>query len=153
MNVHCLRTYVDHLQERSSLTVGTIAEKIRRLKLCVEYAMFLHEDERTVQRCTRVLQQLTKWRCSLHKEIRQRKGETRVKSKAEVAQSFLNSLKVQEQVKQALQSSIVSSCSPQQFKFILAYVSAHMIYRNAQRTGVVQYMNMRTRKSMKRVSF
>ena len=95
MNVHCVRTYVDHLQERSSLTVGTIAEKIRRLNWCVEYVVFLHKDERIIQRCTRVLQQLTKWRCSLRK-IRQQKWETRVKSKAEVAQSFLNSLKVQE---------------------------------------------------------
>ena len=35
MNVYCLHTYVDNLQKRSDLTAGTIAEKIRQLKLCV----------------------------------------------------------------------------------------------------------------------
>ena len=144
MNVHHLHTYIDNLQKRLDLTAEMISEKIRRLKLCVEYTMLHHEDDTITQRCTWVLQQLSKWRSSLCREIKQRKGEIRVKSKVRSAtnpEGFLQSLKIQE-VKQTLQGSI-GSCTPKEYKLILAYISAHIIYRNAQRPGMVQYMKMK----------
>ena len=141
MNIQQLHSYIDCLEKKSGLTVGTIAEKIRRLKLCVEYTMLLHDEDTITQRCTRVLQQLSKWRSSLRRDIKQRKGEIRIKSKAEVGsatspEGFLQSLKVREDVEQALQGSIGSK----EYKLILAYISAHLIYHNAQRPGVVEYM-------------
>ena len=45
-------------------------------------------------------------------------------------------------VKEALQAGMIGKCSPQQYKLLLAYMSAHLIYPNAQRPGVVQYMTI-----------
>ena len=44
-------------------------------------------------------------------------------------------------VKEALQAGMIGKCSPQ-YKLLLAYMSAHLIYPNAQRPGVVQYMTI-----------
>ena len=38
LDVHCLRRYVDDLQHKSSLTAGTVAEKICRLRVKIFYA-------------------------------------------------------------------------------------------------------------------
>ena len=38
LDVHCLRRYVDDLQRKSSLTAGTVAEKIHQLRVKIFYA-------------------------------------------------------------------------------------------------------------------
>jgi len=145
LDVQSLRAYVDRLQQGpEQLTASTIAEKIRRLKLCVEYVAFLNEDNKRIQRCTRVLMHLTKLRTPLRKEIQQRKGELRIRSRAEVGsasnpKSFLNSPKIKEDIRLALDTT---NCNTKQHKLILAYIAANIIYFNAQRPGVVQNMTI-----------
>ena len=109
--------------------------------------MFQYEDEATTQRCTRTLQQLSKWRSSLCKEIRQRKTEVRIQSKAAVGlasnpQAFLESPQVRLEVKKALEAAITSVCTPQQHRLLLSFMSASIVYPNAQRPGVIQYMTI-----------
>ena len=145
LDIHCLRTYVDGLQKGfEPLAPGTVGEKIRKLLLVIEYILYLSDDASNITRCTKVMQQLGKWRKSLRKEIRQRKTELRIRSRAEVGSSnnpdaFLESGKIVRDVEAALDGT---TCTPQQHKLILAYVAAHIIYRNAQRPGVVQHMTI-----------
>ena len=92
-----------------------------------------------------MLHQLTQWRKSLRKEIKQRKAEVRIRSRAEVGSAsdpkpFLNSVKVQQDIQEAFDST--TTCTSQQHKLILAYVAANIIFTNAQRPGVVQHMSV-----------
>ena len=59
---HSLRHYVDSLQKGPEpLTAGTVAEKIRQLKLVIEYIIYLSKDELRILKCTKVLHQLSQW--------------------------------------------------------------------------------------------
>ena len=46
--------------------------------------------------------------------------------------------KIKEDITKALDNS--ENISPKQHKLIVAYIAAHITYRNAQRLGVVQHM-------------
>ena len=145
LNHHSLRHYVDSLQKGPEpLTAGTVAEKIRQLKLAIEYIIYLSKDESRILKCTKVLHQLSHWRKSLRNEIKQHKAEVIITSRAEVGSAsnpkqFLKSVKVQEDIQEAFDST---TCTSQQHKLILAYVPANIIFTNAQRPGVVQHMSI-----------
>ena len=141
-----LNNYFNNLQKgREPLTAGTVSEKIRRLRLGVEYIDHLHDKNETTLKCTRILQHMGKWRRSLRKEIQHRKAEMRIRSKSEVGsatspEGFLSSEKIKEDIKKALENS--DNISPMQHKVIVAYIAANIIYKNAQRPGVVQHMQI-----------
>ena len=142
---HSLRHYVVSLQKGPEpLTAGTVAEKIRQLKLAIEYIIYLSEDESRILKCTKVLHQLSQWQKSLRNEIKQHKAEVRIRSRAEVGSAtnpkqFLKGVKVQEDIQEAFDNT---TCTSQQHKLILAYVAANIIFTNAQRPGVVQHMSI-----------
>ena len=142
---HSLRHYVDALQKGSKpLTAGTVAEEIRQLKLAIEYIIYLSKNESTILKCTKVLHQPSQWWKSLRNEIKQRKAEVRIRSRGEVRSAsnpkqFLKSVKVQEDIQEAFDSTTWTS---QQHKLILAYVVANIIFTNAHRPGVVQHMSV-----------
>ena len=99
--------------------------------------MFQNEDETTTQRCTRILQRLSKWQSSLRKEIKHRKTKIRIKSKAEVGsasnpEGLLESPCIKVDVKKALEATITSVCTPQQHGLLLSFISATIIFPNVQ---------------------
>ena len=59
LDVHELTSYIDGLQKGAEpLTAGTVSEKIRRMRLCIEYIDHLHNENEMTLRCSRVLQKL-----------------------------------------------------------------------------------------------
>ena len=141
---------MDGLQKSCEpLAQGTVAEKIQRLMLVIEYILYSSDDASNITRCMKVIQQLAKWRKSLRNKIWQCKTEFQIPSRAEVgssnnSDSFLESDKIARQHcswMTALQLD-GTNCTPQQHKLILAYVAAKIIFRNAQSPGVVQYMTI-----------
>ena len=91
-----------------------------------------------------MLHQPSQWWKSLRNEIKQHKAEVRIRSRGEVRSAsnpkqFLKSVKVQEDIQEAFDSTTWTS---QQHKLILAYVVANIIFTNAQRPGVVQHMSV-----------
>ena len=148
LDIHQLNNYINTLQKGTEpLTAGTISEKIRRLRLCIEYVDHLHNNNNeTTLQCSRVVQTLKKWRQSLRKEIQKRKTEIRIRSKSQVGsatspEGFMSSTRISQDIFQMLQNC--ENLCPQEHKTILAYIAAHIIYKNAQRPGVVQHMEVR----------
>ena len=118
-------------------------EKIRRLRLCIEYIEFLNDEPQTTHKCTKVLHHLAKWRSSLHKALQQHRAELRIKSRADVGcannpNNFLNCKQIKEDIQQAFASDIIT---PKQHTLIISFIAAKIIYGNSQRPGVVQNMN------------
>lgn len=119
-------------------------EKIRRLRLCIEYIEFLNDEPQTTHRCTKVLYQLAKWRSSLHKELKQHRAELRIKSRVDVGcannpHNFLNCTQIKDEIQQAFTSDNIT---PKQHTLIISFIAAKIIYGNSQRPGVVQNMSI-----------
>ena len=152
LDVHELTSYIDGLQKGAEpLTAGTVSEKIRRMRLCIEYIDYLHNENEMTLRCSRVLQKLSKWRGSLRKEIQKRKTEMRTRSKSQVGsatspEAFMSSTRILQDIIHTFENS--ENVSPQEHKLILLLIS--FTYKNAQRLGWCNTWRLRSLKNEKK---
>ena len=74
-----LKNYLEYLQQNFQFAATTISEKIRRLRLAIEYTLHTenaNECNTTMfMRCTKILTNLTKWGKSLSREIQQQRNK------------------------------------------------------------------------------
>lgn len=74
-----LKNYLQHLQQNFQFAATTISEKIRRLRLAIEYT--LHKENSTecntsmFIRCNKILTNLIKWGKSLSKDIQHQRNK------------------------------------------------------------------------------
>lgn len=73
-----LKNYLQHLQN-FKFAATTLSEKIRRLKLAIEYTLYRENadecDTRMFIRCTKIITNLTKWGKSLSKDIQHQRNK------------------------------------------------------------------------------
>lgn len=74
-----LKNYLHHLQQHFQFAATTISEKIRRLRLAIEYTLHTENanecNTSMFIRCTKILTNLTKWGKSLSKDIQQQRNK------------------------------------------------------------------------------
>ena len=79
LNMDKLKNYLEHLQQNFQFAPTTISEKIRRLRLAIDYT--LHRENANecntamFMRCTKISTNLTKWGKSLSREIQQQRNK------------------------------------------------------------------------------
>ena len=74
-----LKNYLQHLQQNFQFAATTISEKIRRLRLAIEYTLHRENSDECntsmFMRCTKILTNLSKWGKSLSREIQQQRNK------------------------------------------------------------------------------
>ena len=77
LNLQHLKAYLDYLQEDCELAPTTISEKIRRLRLAIEFTLFFENPAETdavlFTRAHQILMHLSKWGKSLSKGIKEQR--------------------------------------------------------------------------------
>lgn len=151
LNVDNLRDYMKTCQDERQLAPTTIAEKLRRLELAVEYTQDKEDPQKENDaffiRCNRIKQELSKWRRSLSKDIAMQRAKHAMKSEIDVQVAddpldFTQNSHVIAQVNEMLELGTTTSITTREYNMILAYLAASIIFENAQRPGVVQQMTV-----------
>lgn len=151
LDTNNLYKYINHLQTNKHFTASTISEKLRRLRQAIEYTEARENsikiDQELFSRCQRITSQLVKWGKSLHKEISiQRKKQDMIsQQQVRVAHSpneFLQSPAIKTSVMQIISKAESSEITSFDHLTVITYLAANIIFPNAQRPGVVQYMTM-----------
>ena len=77
LNLQYLKAYLDYLQEDCELAPTTVSEKLRRLKLAIEFTLFIENPTETdavlFTRAHQILMHLSKWGKSLSKGIKEQR--------------------------------------------------------------------------------
>lgn len=140
--------YVKHLQDVKEYAPTTIAEKMRRLQLAIDYTIAMeNKDEKNDKmfiRCQRIIKHLEKWRHSLSKDITKQRMKHAIMSEKEVQRAndpmaFCNSDVLHQKVTTILASSI-SMVGCDDYNTVISFLAANLIYANAQRPGIVKNM-------------
>ena len=146
-----LYNYIKHLQNDKQFTASTVSEKLRRLRQAIEFVEdrenSLKLDQKLLSRCQLITSLLAKWGKSLHKEIakQRRKQLTISEQQVKVAHNpseFLESQAINASVKQFITKAESSENSSFEHLTIIMFLAANIIFSNAQRPGVVQYMTL-----------
>ena len=88
LDMNRLKNYLQHLQNNFQFAATTISEKIRRLRIAIEYTLYKENANECntimFMRCTKILTNLSKWGRSITKEIRQQRNQHALVSQQEV---------------------------------------------------------------------
>lgn len=135
-----------HLQDVKQYAPTTVAEKIRRIQLAIEFTITIENKEENNDamfvRCQRIIKHLEKWRHSLSKDITKQRMKHSLTSekqvqKADNPMAFCSSPILQQRVMDILSSSAVTCAD---YNIVISFLAANLIYPNAQRPGVVKNM-------------
>ena len=93
LDMENLKNYLQYLQQHFTFASTTITEKIRWLRLAVEYTLHIdNSDECDItmfMRCTKILTNLLKWGKSMSKDIQKQRHKQSVKSAQKVCKAML----------------------------------------------------------------
>ena len=88
LDMENLKNYLQYLQQHFTFAATTISEKIRRLRLAIEYTLHIENSDECdtimFMRCTKILTNLLKWGKSLSKDIQRQHHKQSVKSAQKV---------------------------------------------------------------------
>lgn len=87
LNFKSLQNYFTHLQKTMKFSATTIAEKLRSLRHAIDYIMFEHSEEGSMQttlKCQEIKDRLKKWGGALTKDIKKQRTQNSLKSNYEV---------------------------------------------------------------------
>lgn len=77
LNMSHLKNYLQHLQHNFHFAATTISEKLRRLRLAVDYTLYKENPDECntamFMRCTKVITNLSKWGKSLSKDVQKQR--------------------------------------------------------------------------------
>lgn len=147
MNRKNLENFYHILKDEKQYKPTTIAEKLRRLKMAIQF--ILHELDTNCKdnvdvylKGSRLIDLLTQWTKSLSKAIAVQRQQHGLKMSDKVTDTadpyeFLENTEVLRKVtiaKQNLQTSFHQA----DIQLITAYAAALILYKNAQRSGVIQ---------------
>lgn len=148
LNIENLYNYINYLQDVKEFAPTTVAEKLRRLQMAIEYTIAKENKEENNDamfvRCQRIMKHLEKWRHSLSKDITKQRMRHFITSEKAVQQAddpmkFCNSQCIQQKVADILDSSTISNAD---YDIVISFLAANLIFLNAQRPGVVQNMTI-----------
>ena len=84
LDMENLQNYLQYLQQHFSFAATTISEKIRRLRLAIEYTLHIENSDESntimFMRCTKILTNLLKCGKSLSKDIQKQRHKQSLKS-------------------------------------------------------------------------
>ena len=151
LNTSNLYNYINHLQNNKQFTASTVSEKLRRLRQAIEFVESrensLKLDQKLLSRCQLITSILVKWGKSLHKDIskQRRKQQTISQQQVKAAHNpneFLENPAIEASVQQIITKAESSEISSFDHLTVIAFLAANIIFSNAQRPGVVQYMTL-----------
>ena len=156
LNIENLYNYVNELQEVKEFAPTTVADKLRKIQLAVEYTIAIENKEENNDamfvRCQRIIKHLEKWRHSLSKDITKQRMKHFIRSEKEVKKAddpikFCNSPVIQQKVTEILASKTCHVTAD--YNTVISFLAANLIYPNAQRPGVTKNMTTATKSSSK----
>ena len=148
LNIENLYNYIKELQDVKGFAPTTVAEKLRRLQLAVDYTVAIENKEQNNDamfvRCQRIIKHLEKWRHSLSKDITKQRMKHFITSEKEVKNAadpmeFCYSQVIQQRVTEILTSSTICHAD---YNIVISFLAAHLIFPNAQRPGIVKNMTV-----------
>jgi len=150
LNVHHLEVYFQHLRKDKQFKPTTLAEKLRRIKTATQF--IVNEEDHELKndalyiRGSRIIEKINKWIASLSKMIGKQRQQHGLKVCDEIASAparlpqFL-SKEVFDKVQVAIHN-LQTSFRPKDIKLLTAYAASILIYKNAQRSGVIQHLTI-----------
>ena len=149
LNTTTLVEYIHTLKQRS-LAPSTIIDKLRNLRLCIEY---LSTSTTTSQvnissKCEATLKWLKKRAKVLRKDVRVQQFSNAMKGENEIdnagnPRDFWSNADVKKEVYTILKKAETSDhLTNNEHLIVLAYLAAILIYKNSQRPGVVENMTI-----------
>ena len=151
LNTRNLHDYIKHLQINKQFSPSTVSEKLRILRQAIEYTEAkennLKVNHKLLSRCHLIAGLLTKWGKSLHKDIAKQRRKQNVISQQQVRAAhnpneFLESPSINASVRQILSKAESSEITSFDHLTVITFLAANIIFTNAQRPGVVQYMTV-----------
>ena len=151
LNTSNLYNYINHLQNTKQFTASTVSEKLRRLRQAIEYTEAKENNTKVNQelfsRCQLITRLLIKWGKSLHKDIAKQRRKQDIISQQQVRvahnpNDFLESPAIIASVRQIISKAESSDITSFDHLTVITFLAAHVIFSNAQRPGVVQYMTV-----------
>jgi len=151
LDTNNLYKYISLLQNTKQFTASTISEKLRRLRQAIEYTEVTENsitiDQGLIGRCQRVIGQLVRWGKSLHKEISKQRQRQDVISQQQVRvahnpNEFLQNPAIKTSVMKIISKAEYMDITSFEHLTVIAFLAAHIIFSNAQRPGVVQFMTV-----------
>ena len=127
----------------------TITEKLRRLKMAIDFLNHTQDDDDMYMKATRTLETLSRWIKALSKAIGKQRQEhgMRVRNTLEnneptkAVSEFLNNVNLQAKIDCAI-LNLASSFNTQDAKLLTAYVASMILYENGQRSGVIENLTI-----------
>ena len=147
LNQQNLEQYYHFLRTKKQFKPTTNAEKLRRIKLAIRFTMHTQEDDQVLYvKACRYLDLIKQWVYSLSKSIslqRQRHSLNIIQELPSVGNplNFLENPTVNLKVQHAIECLQVSF-ELEDVKLLTAFAAALLIYRNCQRSGVVQNLRI-----------
>ena len=147
-NRKCLKEFYHHMKNELNYKPSTLAEKLRRLRKAVDFVA--HEnftDAKIHQTSLQYKTLLTSWINSLSKPIALQRQKRGIKLNSEVAHTtspnlFLMDKEVKRKVSMATEKIRAGGFDTTDVKLLTAYAAALLVYKNSQRSGVVDNLTM-----------
>ena len=139
------------MQNNKQFTASTVSEKLRRLRQAIEYTEArennLKVNQELFSRCQLISNLLVKWGKSLHKDIAKLRRKQNIISQQQVRvahnpNEFLESPTINVSVREILAKAESSEITSFEHLTVITFLAANVIFSNAQRPGVVQYMTV-----------
>ena len=147
LNQQNLERYYHHLKTSKQYKPTTNAEKLRRLKLAIRYVMHNQDEDQAlyIKGC-RYIDLIKQWVYSLSKSIslqRQRHSLNIVQQLPSISNplDFLEDHQVNLKVQHAI-ACLKISFDIKDVKLLTAFAAAVIVYRNCQRSGVVENLTV-----------
>ena len=144
-----LEEFYDLMKTELSYKPSTIAEKFRRLRKAIDFIIYENlEDSKLAQRGLQYKELLNSWINSLSKQIKQQRHERGIMIDNEVAHTispkeFLKSSKVKKKVSVSKENISRGLHETNDMKLITAYAAAILLYKNGQRSGVIDNLTVK----------
>ena len=148
LDTHVLLNYFNHLKLEKCLAPTTVADKIKKLHHAIDYTILENKNNlHLLNECNHVNVLISKWGKSLSKEIKKQRIQQSLRSEKDIEMAkdpsqFWEHPNVTMEVNSILQDKENTSYTKEEHNLILAYLSAILIYNNAQRPGIVENMTI-----------
>ena len=149
LNTSTLVEYIHTLKERD-LVPSTIIDKLRNLRLCIEYLSTYKlaiDSTTTSSKCEETIKWLQKRAKILRKDVRVQQFSNALKGENEVdnasnPKEFWSNTEVKREVHTILKKAETSDLTNNEHLTVLSYLAAILMYKNSQRPGVVENMTI-----------
>ena len=140
---------LQYISQLTKLAPSTIVDKLRYIQLAIEYLQFKYTDSeiKNIKRCERAMKWLKQWVKHYSKRIREQRASSHLRGEETVEfakdpATVYESLEVKSKVHSILQEATQSHIENSDFNIVLAYISAVLMFRNAQKPNTIANMTV-----------